>query len=71
MIAELSLYGLYVPTLLPLAVFALIGTRVLGRFLMRIGFYRLVWHPALFECALFFILLGGLSALLTNRGYAS
>jgi hypothetical protein len=35
---------------------------------MRVGFYRLVWHPALFEFALFFILLGSFSTLLTNRG---
>ncbi|NGZ86203.1 DUF1656 domain-containing protein [Duganella aceris] len=69
MTAELSLYGLYIPTLLLLAIVALICTRVLGRFLMRIGFYRLVWHPALFEFALFFILLGGFSMLLTSRGY--
>lgn len=69
MSAEFSLYGLYIPTLLALAIFALICTRVLGRFLMRVGFYRLVWHPALFEFALFFILLGGSSMLLLNRGY--
>jgi hypothetical protein len=69
-IAELSLYGLYVPTLLPLAIVALICTRLLGRLLLRVGVYRLVWHPALFEFALFFIVLGGLSALLSNRGYA-
>ncbi len=68
MTAELSLYGLYVPTLLLLALLALICTRVLGKLLMRLGFYRLVWHPALFEFALFFILLGGFSTLLTNRG---
>lgn len=70
MIAELSVYGLYVPTLLPLAIASLIATRLLGRLLLRVGAYRLVWHPALFEFALFFILLGGLSALLSTRGYA-
>jgi hypothetical protein len=69
MIAELSLYGLYVPTLLPLAIGALICTRLLGRLLLRLGAYRLVWHPALFELALFFIVLGGLSALLTSPGF--
>ena len=69
MTAELSLYGLYVPTLLLLAIFALVCTRVLGRLLMRVGFYRLVWHPALFDFALFIILLGGLSVLFTNRGF--
>ncbi|HEY0062533.1 MAG TPA: DUF1656 domain-containing protein [Telluria sp.] len=66
--AELNLYGLYVPILLPLAILALICTRVLGRVLARVGFYRLVWHPALFEFALFFIVLGGFSLLLTNQG---
>ena len=69
MTAELSLYGLYIPTLLLLAILALVCTRVLGRLLMRVGFYRLVWHPALFDFALFFILLGGLSVLFTNRGF--
>jgi protein-S-isoprenylcysteine O-methyltransferase Ste14 len=68
MTAELSLYGLYVPTLLLLAVLALICTRALGRLLMHLGFYRLVWHPALFEFALFVILLGGFSTFLTTRG---
>ncbi len=69
MTAELSLYGLYVPTLLPLSIFALVCTRVLGKLLMRVGFYRLVWHPALFEFALFFILLGSFSTLLAHRGF--
>jgi len=68
MTAELSLYGLYIPTLLLLAILALVCTRALGRLLMRLGFYRLVWHPALFEFALFFIVLGSFSILLTNRG---
>ncbi len=69
MIAEVSLHGLYVPTLLLLALVALAGTRVLGKLLLRLGFYRLVWHPALFEFALFFILLGSLSTLMTHYGY--
>ncbi|WBS05276.1 DUF1656 domain-containing protein [Pseudoduganella sp. SL102] len=69
MSAEISLHGLYVPTLLLLALAALAGTRVLGKLLLRLGFYRLVWHPALFDCALFGILLGGLSILATRFGY--
>jgi hypothetical protein len=69
MTAELSLHGLYVPTLLLLALAALLCTRVLGRLLLRLGFYRLVWHPALFEFALFFILLGSFSLFVTNHGY--
>lgn len=69
MIAEVSLHGLYVPTLLLLALVALAGTRVLGKLLLRLGVYRLVWHPALFEFALFFILLGSLSTLMAHYGY--
>ena len=69
MIAEVSLHGLYVPTLLLLALAALVCTRVLGKLLVRVGFYRFVWHPALFEFALFGILLGGFSLLMTRYGY--
>ena len=69
MIAEVSLHGLYVPTLLLLALAALVCTRALGKLLVRVGFYRFVWHPALFEFALFGILLGGFSLLTTRYGY--
>lgn len=69
MIAEISLHGLYVPTLLLLAVAALVCTRAFGRLLLRLGFYRFVWHPALFEFALFGILLGSFSLLMTRYGY--
>jgi hypothetical protein len=69
MTAEISLHGLYVPTLLLLALAALACTRVLGKLLLRLGFYRFVWHPALFEFALFGILLGGFSLFMTRHGY--
>jgi hypothetical protein len=69
MSAEISLHGLYVPTLLLLALAALAGTRVLGKLLLRLGFYRLVWHPALFDFALFGILLGSFSLLVNRYGY--
>lgn len=69
MSAEISLHGLYVPTLLLLALAALVCTRVLGKLLLRLGFYRLVWHPALFDLALFGILLGGFSLLVNHHGY--
>lgn len=69
MTAEISLFGLYVPILLLLAIFAFFCTMLAGRILMRTGFYRLLWHPALFELALFFIFLGSFSLALTNSGY--
>jgi hypothetical protein len=63
MTAEVSLYGIYIPLLLLLALLALVATRALAYLLARIGFYRLVWHPALFDFALFIIVLGGFSFL--------
>jgi hypothetical protein len=65
MIGEISLYGVYVPPLLLLALLSLAVARVLGRGLARLGLYRLVWHPALFDLALFVIVLGSL-ALFTS-----
>ncbi|MGN6389063.1 MAG: DUF1656 domain-containing protein [Burkholderiaceae bacterium] len=66
MIGEVSLYGVYVPWLLVLALLALAASRLLARVLARFGFYRLVWHPALFDAALFVIVLGALVALSSN-----
>lgn len=60
MIGEVSLYGIYFPWLLVLALLALVASRVLSRVLARLGFYRLVWHPALFDAALFVLVLGAL-----------
>jgi protein AaeX len=61
MIGEVSLYGLYVPPLLLLTLLALALSRALNRVLARLGFYRAVWHPALFDFSLFVIVLGSLS----------
>jgi hypothetical protein len=66
MIGEVSLYGLYVPPLLLLAVLALVVSRVLNLFLARLGLYRFVWHPALFDFSLFIIVLGSLSYFASN-----
>ena len=35
----------------------------LRRVLARVGLYRLVWHPALFDLALFVVLLYGVSLI--------
>jgi hypothetical protein len=62
-IGELSLYGVFVPALLVWAFLAVLATVALRTILRPIGFYRLVWHPALFDVAIFVILLGGVVAL--------
>jgi protein-S-isoprenylcysteine O-methyltransferase Ste14 len=61
MIGEVSLYGLYVPPLLLLTLLAIVLSRLLNRVLARAGFYRLVWHPALFDFSLFVMVLGSLA----------
>jgi hypothetical protein len=66
MTGEVSLYGLYVPTLLLLALAALVVSRLVGGLLARLGLYRFVWHPALFDLSLFVIVLGSLSFFASN-----
>jgi protein-S-isoprenylcysteine O-methyltransferase Ste14 len=61
MIGEVSIYGIYVPVLLLLSLLSLAVTRGLSRILAWTGFYRVVWHPALFDFALFIIVLGVLN----------
>lgn len=56
--SEFSLYGVYVPTLLALMAVAYgikTGVRML---LARTRFYTWVWHPALFNLALWILALG-------------
>jgi hypothetical protein len=57
MIGELSIYGLYIPWILPFGILTLVFSRLLRSALARSGFYRMVWHPALFDLALYVVLL--------------
>ena len=63
MIGEASFYGLYMPWLLPLALLALFVLLGVQRLLAAAGLYRRIWHPALFDIALYVVLLYGLSRL--------
>jgi hypothetical protein len=65
MIGEISLYGVYVPSLLIWGLVALALHFALRRILAALGFYRLVWHRALFDLALFTILLAGIVGVTT------
>jgi hypothetical protein len=66
MIGEVSIYGLYVPPLLLLTLAALVVARLFNLVLAKTGFYRLVWHPALFDLSLFVIVLGALTYYTRN-----
>ena len=63
MIAEISLYGVYFPALFALSLVAFAVLWVVRRLFAQIGLYRLVWHPALFDLALFVVLLYAVSTL--------
>jgi Protein of unknown function (DUF1656) len=63
MIHELDLYGVLLPPILAWALAAFAIRAVLRRLFARIGFYRFVAHPALFDMAVFVILLGTVAAV--------
>lgn len=60
---EFDIEGLYVPWLMALGLLALVLNWGLRRVLALTGFYRWVWHPALFDMALYLLLLYGLHRL--------
>ena len=63
---ELSLYGVLVPPLLLSAIAASGALALMRRLLTGRGFYRFVWHPALFDLAVFVVLLGGFDAVISR-----
>ena len=60
---EIDIYGIFVPDLLVWVVVAFLVSVPLRRILAWLGVYTLVWHRALFDVALFVILLGGIVAV--------
>lgn len=63
MIGQTSLYGLYLPWFMLLAIAALVLHWGVRRLLGAAGAYRFIWHPALFDAALYVLLLYALSQL--------
>ena len=56
MIGELDLNGIFLSPVLVSAVIAFLSSIVVRRLLALAGAYRIVWHQALFDTALFVIL---------------
>lgn len=56
---EVDLFGILVPSLLVWIVVAYVIGALLRHLFERAGLYRHVWHPALFDLALYVCLLGG------------
>ncbi|HCJ29283.1 MAG TPA: DUF1656 domain-containing protein [Pseudomonas sp.] len=63
MIGHLNIYGVYVPMLLVLMLGAYLLKSLLAKALSRLGLYRWVWHPPLFNLALYVMVLGALFTL--------
>lgn len=65
MIKELDLFGVFAPPLLLYLAVAALLWQPLRMVLERVGFYRLVWRPALFNVAAYVITLAGVWAVLS------
>jgi len=57
MIHVIDFLGVYLPTLLLLAVLSVLLLWLVSRALAATGFYRLVWHRPLFDLALYLSIL--------------
>lgn len=57
---ELDVYGVFIPSFFVVAIIAYVLTQALIGVLARIGFYRLVWHRALLNVALYVCIVGAL-----------
>lgn len=62
---ELAVFGVMLPTLLPLFVASLLLQGLLDRLLGWAGVYRAVWHPALVRLCLLASIFSGLTLLLS------
>jgi hypothetical protein len=61
-IGELDIYGVYVPIFVAVATVAFLLQILLKRVLDACGLYRFLWHRALFDLAIYVILLGLVTA---------
>jgi hypothetical protein len=52
-IRDINIYGVYLPGTMVAATAALLLHRAVRRLLLAAGLYKLVWHPALFDTAIF------------------
>ena len=57
---ELDLFGVLVPSLLLWSVIAYVLLRIASKLIARAGLYRRIWHPALFDVALYLCLIASL-----------
>jgi hypothetical protein len=63
MIGEFDIYGVYFPAFAVFAAIAYVLQLAIKRLLDAYGVYRFVWHRALFDLALYVILLAAVTAV--------
>lgn len=63
MMGETDIYGVFLPTLAVLMLVAFLVSLPVRAGLRACGLYRFVWHPPLFDLALYVTLLGGAVSL--------
>ncbi|MFD1106118.1 DUF1656 domain-containing protein [Sphingobium olei] len=68
MTGEIALGGIFVPTLLLLALVALILAWAVTRLIGAFGLYRFVAYRAAVDLSLFILILGGLALLVPTFG---
>ena len=57
---QLDLFGVLIPSLLLWSVIAYVLLRIASKLIARAGLYRRIWHPALFDFALYICLVASL-----------
>ena len=68
MTGEIALGGIYVPTLLLLALVALLLAWVVTRLIGSLGLYRFLAYRAAVDLSIFILILGGLALLVPTLG---
>ena len=63
MLADINLFGVFVDVRLATAAVALLLLMPVRRLLGALGAYRVVWHPALVDVALFVLLWGATASI--------
>ncbi len=63
MTPEIDIDGIFLSTLVPTALASFVLTVLVRKLLGRLGAYQYIWHPALFDAALFLILWASVIAL--------
>lgn len=63
MFGEFCLYGVFVPTLFALVLITYGLLRLMIKVFQRLNLYRYIWHPPLFNLAMYVLLFGGMSQL--------